>query len=562
MEEVGLEGRGDFYDKLGAFSDVGQNHVMQMLALATMENPLDIKADAIRNQRAQVLKHLKPLSQEDIEKETQRGQFEGYKEIEGVKEDSTTETYFKVKAFLDLPKWEGVPVYIEAGKKLEKAQKEIAISFRHPIPCLCNVLSRHYRNSIHFQMEPDPGITIKFWSKKPGQTWEVEEKQLEFRYPFQKLKHPFLEEYSRLLLDATRGDQTLFISSEEAHAAWKFIDPIVSAWKSGAVPLKIYPVLSEKKNVKEIGLVGLGKMGANIARRFMEKGRMVAGYNATDEVTKKLENEGIIGAYSLGELTKKLTSPRIIWLMVPAGQAVDEVIFGSSAKDGHVKHLNKGDIIIDGGNSFYKDSIRRARELGKAGIEFVDVGVSGGPQGAREGACLMVGGNFETYEYLLPLFKDLAVEGGVQFFEGAGAGHFVKMVHNGIEYGMMQAVAEGFNILKESDYKIDLAKAADLYNHGSVIESRLMGWLNEAFEQYGKDLKEVSGSVGRTGEADWTVQAARKMNLEPKNIEQALNFRIKSENNPSYTGQVLTALRNQFGRHGVSYEHRRLRKAG
>ena len=167
------------------------------------------------------------------------------------------------------------------------------------------------------------------------------------------------------------------------------------------------------------------------------------------------------------------------------------------------------------------------------------------------GACIMVGGKKSDYQYLEPLFKDLVVPDGVQHFEGIGAGHFVKMVHNGIEYGMMQALAEGFTILKKSDYQLDLSKAAEIYNHGSVIESRLVGWLEDAFKLYSQDLKGVSGKVKHSGEGEWTVQTAKELKLKAKIIEGAFDFRVQSEKNPSYTGKISTVLRNQFGGHSL-----------
>ncbi|MCH7759185.1 6-phosphogluconate dehydrogenase (decarboxylating), partial [Patescibacteria group bacterium] len=182
----------------------------------------------------------------------------------------------------------------------------------------------------------------------------------------------------------------------------------------------------------------------------------------------------------------------------------------------------------------------------------VDVGVSGGPDGARYGASLMIGGKKEIYEKLFPLFMDLSIPGGIQFFKGAGAGHFVKMVHNGIEYGMMQALAEGFTILKKADYKLDLTKVVEVYNHGTVIKSQLIEWLRDAFELHGENLNGVSSTVGHTGEGAWTVKTAQEMKVKAKIIEQALKFRIQSKKNPSYTGKILSAIREQFGGHQVT----------
>lgn len=299
---------------------------------------------------------------------------------------------------------------------------------------------------------------------------------------------------------------------------------------------------------KEIGIIGLGKMGGNIARRLREKKWTVYGMDASASTTRQFKKEGVRGVHSVQELVSNLSSPRTVWLMVPAGKIGDELIFG---KDGLAKFLSKGDIIIDGGNSYFKDSMQRAKKIAKFGIKFIDVGFSGGPSGARSGGCLMIGGDEASFRTLEPLFKDLARERGYQFFKGSGAGHFVKMVHNGIEYGMMQSLAEGFALMKKSTYKLDLKRVADIYNHGSVIESRLVGWLKNAFEQHGSDLSAVSGSVGHTGEGEWTAKTAKEMNVSVKIIEESFKFRVHSAKKPSYTGRVVSALRGQFGGHSI-----------
>lgn len=295
----------------------------------------------------------------------------------------------------------------------------------------------------------------------------------------------------------------------------------------------------------KIGLIGLGKMGYNMVERLLERNWQIVVYDKDEKTRNDLAKKGAIEAGAIDDLVSKLSFPRIIWLMVPAG-AVEEVLF---SKRGIVKFLEKGDIVIDGGNSFYLNSIKRHKKLAKKGIEFVDVGISGGPEGARKGACLMVGGEKKLFEKLKPIFKDLAVENGLQFFDGAGAGHFVKMVHNGIEYGMMQAIAEGFNLMEKSAYKLDLEKVADIYNQGSVIESRLIEWLKKAFEKHGQNLKAVSGSVAQTGEGMWTVKTAKKLEVPLKIIEESFKFRVQSQKRPSYAGRVLSALREQFGGH-------------
>ncbi len=300
---------------------------------------------------------------------------------------------------------------------------------------------------------------------------------------------------------------------------------------------------------KEIGIIGLGKMGGNIVRNLTRKGWAVHGYDASEPTMRALRDEGMHEAMTPSVLIGQLETPRLVWLMVPAGKIVDELLFG---KDGIAKQLEKGDVIIDGGNSYYEDTIQRAKKIEKLGIKYIDVGFSGGPAGARNGGCLMIGGDEATFKAYEPLFRDLSVEDGYQFFKGAGAGHFVKMVHNGIEYGMMQALAEGFAILKKSKFKLDLSRVADIYNHKSVIESRLVAWMKSGFEEYGQDLKKVSGTVGHTGEGQWTIKTAKKMGIPARVIEEAFKFRVASQKKPSYTGKLVSALRNQFGGHSVS----------
>lgn len=589
-EKIGVEERGSFYDGLGALRDVGQNHLLQILALIAMEHPVNFESNAIRSNRAQILNMLIKPSPAEIKNFTFRAQYKGYKEIAGVDPASNTETYFKVRAFLSSPRWQGVPFILESGKRLNEARKEIVITFKHPLPCLCPPgTQEHYTNKITIGIEPREKIDIQFWSKKPGLDFTIEPRTLEFSLRDQGAKTQYVEEYEKLLLDAIYGDQTLFVTTEEVSAMWRCMTPILTGWQKDLVPLRFYSpdtgqptqesrFIDESQTVaggltplevsrleataaaperrggpltglkKEIGIIGLGKMGGNTARRLIQREWQVIGFNKSDEPTKQLEKEGLKGMYSLQELTAELSKPRLVWLVLPAGKTIDNVIFGT---DGLIYLLEKGDFIIDAGNSFYKDSITRYKKLKKLGVHFIDAGVSGGPTGALEGASIMVGGDKKVFEKLEPLFADLAVKNGYQFFDGAGAGHFVKMIHNGIEYGMMQALAEGFTILKKSKYKLDLVRIADVYNHGSVIESRLAAWLQSAFESYGDELKEVSGSVGHTGEGEWTVKTAKELDIKTKVIEEALKFRVISERKPNYTGKILSALREQFGGHSV-----------
>ncbi len=307
--------------------------------------------------------------------------------------------------------------------------------------------------------------------------------------------------------------------------------------------------LHQNSFTNEIAVVGLGKMGHGIALQLHEKGWRVVAYNRSREKTDAAANLGIIPAYSYEELGKKyVATPRIVWIMLPAGDAVEEALFG---KDNICDALSPGDIIIDAGNSYYKDAKRREEKLIDKGIRFLDVGVSGGPAGARHGACLMIGGSAELFLYLKPLFTAVSVADGFAHFDGVGAGHFVKMVHNGIEYGMMQALGEGFEVMKKSPFNLDMTEVSRIYNQGSVIESRLVGWLNKAYKSYGTSLESISGVVNSTGEGEWTVRTAEELGVEVPVIKASFEFRQQSKQKPSYTGQVVSALRNQFGGHIV-----------
>lgn len=293
-----------------------------------------------------------------------------------------------------------------------------------------------------------------------------------------------------------------------------------------------------------VGFIGLGKMGHNMVERLVEKQHEVFAFDTNKEARKSVEETGAKTVSSIKELVQRLEPPRFIWIMVPH-QAVEEVI-GQV-----VMHLANGDTIIDGGNSPYRESMRRASALESAGVNFIDAGVSGGPSGAREGACIMVGGDKEDFIHLEPLLHDLAAPGGYGYMGTHGAGHFVKMVHNGIEYGMMQALGEGFAVMQKSEFNLDLKKISHLYNHRSVVESRLVGWLKEGFSEFGQEMEGVSGTVAASGEGEWTVQAAKELGVPVRVIEDAVAFRSESEDAPSYTGKLLQAMRSRFGGHKV-----------
>ena len=286
-------------------------------------------------------------------------------------------------------------------------------------------------------------------------------------------------------------------------------------------------------------------MGMNMAQRLVGKGWNVIGYDPSPSVREKAQEIGIKTVETISSSHEVLKeTPRCVWIMVPY-TVVDDVL-------GELSNiLRSGDVVIDGGNSPFKESIRRHKELSQKGIHYLDAGTSGGPEGAESGACVMIGGEREIFEHCEKLFQDISAPNAYRFFGSPGSGHFVKMVHNGIEYGMMQSIAEGFALMKQSPFDLDLCDVADLYNHKSVVESRLVGWLKEGMEKYGEDLEGISGEVSHSGEGQWTVDSAKEWNVPVENIEQSLNFRKQSQGNPSYTGKLLTAMRNAFGGHST-----------
>jgi len=562
LEDIGAEKRGAFYDRVGALRDVGQNHLLQMLALVAMDRPESESADDIRDARATLIESLQQMTYGEVADNTFRAQVDGFRDIPGVSPESQTETYFQLRTRMNGPRWAGVGVTMEAGKWMGEACKRIVVTFREPEKCIC-AGQEHLANRIVFTMEPDDQIEICFFAKRVGFEGEVEERRFTFFLYEKTEKAQYVEEYAKLIFDALRGDQTLFVSTREVDAGWRFIDPVVDAWRDGAVELDRYApgsaevvkradeVLSAKGRRGQVGVAGLGKMGAGLARNLMDNGWEVVGFNRHAEVARAMAAEGLVPAETLRELAVALAPPRVIWLMVPSGAPVDELLFGVEGSGGLAEHLAPGDTVIDGGNTFFRDDARRAERLAEFGVHFLDVGTSGGPAGARNGASLMIGGNEEVFSAVESMFADVAVAGGYRFFPGHGAGHFVKMVHNGIEYGMMQAIAEGFQLMHDGPFELDLEEVADVYQHGSVVESHLVQWLCEAYAQLGSDLEGVSGVVGHTGEGEWTVRVAEELGVPAPVIAASLRFRVESEEKPSYAGQVLQALRNMFGGHGL-----------
>ena len=295
-----------------------------------------------------------------------------------------------------------------------------------------------------------------------------------------------------------------------------------------------------------LGMIGLGRMGMNMVRRLLQDNHEVVAYNRTPDKTKQIVSEGAEGAFSLEELISKLAAPRIIWIMLPAGKIVDDHIHRLSIL------LEPGDIIIEGGNSRYKDDIRREKELRSKSIHYLDAGVSGGIWGLKVGYCTMVGGEKSIFSTVEPIFKSLAPENGYLYCGTSGAGHFVKMIHNGIEYGMMQAYGEGFALLEASPYQdhFNYQDIARLWNQGSVIRSWLLELLENAF---GEDprLNEITGYVDDSGEGRWTVEQAIESRVAAPVIAHSLFTRFQSREENSFSNRVLAALRREFGGHAV-----------
>ena len=294
----------------------------------------------------------------------------------------------------------------------------------------------------------------------------------------------------------------------------------------------------------ELGMIGLGRMGANMTERLVRGGHKVIAYDRSAEAIQRVVDKGAVGAASLADFVKQLSLPRAIWLMVPSGEPVDQTI------EQLLPSLNEGDIIIDGGNSNYKDSIRRAEKLKPHKLHFIDAGTSGGIWGLQNGYCMMVGGEKAIVSRLEPIFHTLAPKDGYLHAGPNGAGHFVKMIHNGIEYGMMQAYGEGFELLKASQFDLDLAKISHLWNQGSVVRSWLLELCESAFEKDPK-LDTIKGYVDDSGEGRWTVIEAIDKGVAATSLAHALFARFSSRQQDAFSNKVIAALRNEFGGHAV-----------
>jgi 6-phosphogluconate dehydrogenase len=296
----------------------------------------------------------------------------------------------------------------------------------------------------------------------------------------------------------------------------------------------------------KIGFIGLGRMGLNMVLNLLDHNYEVVVFNRTQEKMAEVVKQGATPSSSIPELVKLLPERKVVWLMVTA-EALDQVI------DDLIPHLKAGDIIIDGGNSYYKDSQARYAKLKKLGISFMDCGTSGGMGGARNGACLMIGGDKESFVYIKSIFRDLALTNGFAYLGNSGAGHYVKMVHNGIEYGMMSALGEGFETIKNSNLNIDLKEVAKVYAHGSIVESKLMSWLEDSFNEAGY-LEAISGEVPKGETEEEMKKLLTEANGKMPSLVNAIKVREDSRITPTFAGKLISAMRNKFGGHKVNKE--------
>ncbi len=294
----------------------------------------------------------------------------------------------------------------------------------------------------------------------------------------------------------------------------------------------------------KLSIIGLGKMGANMTRRLLADNHEVVVYDMNPEPVKQLEKEGAIAASGLENIVEQLPSPRVVWMMIPAGDPVKQTAKKLSSL------LEKGDILIDGGNSNFNDTVELAEQLASEGIGLLDAGTSGGVWGLEVGYCLMVGGTKEAFEKVEPAFKTLAPKDGYLHVGESGAGHYVKMIHNGIEYGIMQAYAEGFDMLEHSQFSLNLPGIAGLWNQGSVIRSWLLE-LSEIMLKENNQLEGIKGYVPDSGEGRWTVEESIKLRIPTPVITASLQARFRSRRENTFSDRFLAALRNQFGGHAM-----------
>ncbi|MGC1240967.1 MAG: decarboxylating 6-phosphogluconate dehydrogenase [Chryseosolibacter sp.] len=294
----------------------------------------------------------------------------------------------------------------------------------------------------------------------------------------------------------------------------------------------------------QIALIGLGKMGFNLGLNLHHQKHEVLAFDLNQQTVASIKERGITTANSIEQLVNALTGRRVVWLMIPAGAAVDLTLQELTPL------LRAGDIVIDGGNSNYKDTMRRAKKLESHGIEFLDCGTSGGTDGALHGICAMLGGKKDAFQYCEPFIRDIAVPNGYLYCGPSGAGHFVKMIHNGIEYGMMQSIAEGFEVLHKSEFNLDLKSVAGVWNHGSVVRSWLMELTENALSKDPK-LEGIKGIMHSSGEGKWTLETALEKQIATPVIALSLLMRYRSLEEDTFSGKIVAALRNEFGGHAV-----------
>lgn len=293
-----------------------------------------------------------------------------------------------------------------------------------------------------------------------------------------------------------------------------------------------------------LGMIGLGKMGYNLVLNLLEQQHDVVVYDVNPEPGKDLQTKGAYPVGSLGEMASMLTSPRVIWMMVPAGEIVDQTIREI------LPFLDQGDLLIDGGNSHYKETLRRAATCDEKGVHYFDIGTSGGMEGARNGGCFMIGGDQEAFQHIEDMIRSISVKDGYLYTGKVGSGHFLKMVHNGIEYGMMQAIGEGFEVLDKSQFDYNYEEVSRVWAHGSVIRGWLMDLMQNAFSK-DPNLNEIRGVMNASGEGQWTVETALEVQASVPVIALSLLMRYRSQENDTFHGKVVAALRNEFGGHAV-----------
>lgn len=295
----------------------------------------------------------------------------------------------------------------------------------------------------------------------------------------------------------------------------------------------------------KIGMIGLGKMGYNLALNLKDKGYEVVAYNRSSEAVDLIKNEGIVGTTNLSEFVELLPKPRIIWIMIPAGEAVDEII------ESLTNLVDKGDILMDGGNSHYKDTLKRYEMLKNKDINYVDIGTSGGISGARKGACTMIGAEDKIFEIIEPIMKAISVENGYLHVGENGSGHYVKMIHNAIEYGMMQSIGEGFQLLQASGFDLNYEDVARVWNNGSVIRSWLMELSEDLFSK-DPNLEKLRGVIDSSGEGLWSLQEALELKVSTPVLAMSLFTRFSSKDDNPFSNRVVAGLRNEFGGHDIT----------